>query len=51
MKNQEWDGLEPTRPRLRVFVARFDAQLVRLVSRQSGEATRRDYCMRQSAAA
>jgi hypothetical protein len=37
MNDQDWDGLEPARSRLRVLVARVDAQLVLLEKSQPGE--------------
>lgn len=37
MQNQEWDGLEPARSRLRVLVARVDEQLTQLETSQPGE--------------
>ena len=38
MDQQQWDGLDPARSRLRVLVARVDAGLVRLGSSQSDQA-------------
>lgn len=37
--DQEWDGLDPARSRLRALVARVDAQLVRLESSQPRDAS------------